>query len=247
MSHVLVDGATLPLPVPVVRAAVHWAPDASGAGGAFDVPDVDASALLLGAAGRVRSEEDFVFYNQPHHPSGLVRRLPKQRKQTGFMDAVEVRLARLDPTVLRLVLAVSTDGAPLSAAGVLQLTLWDTTAGTALAVLPLTVESPTDNALVCGELARAAAGWEFRATRRGFPHGLPELAAAYGITASTPSAPPAAGGRPGAGPAQRATPPRGGAADASGTRPAGYPYAYPQPDPAFTLPPQGPQFLPPRR
>jgi stress response protein SCP2 len=244
MNHVLVDGATVPVPVPVVRAAVHWTPDGGGRAGA---PDVDASVLLLGAAGRVRSEDDFVFYNHPHHPSGLVRRLPKQREQSGFMDAVEVRLTRLDRSVLRLVVAISTDGPPLRAAGMLQLTLWDTTGGAALAVLPLTVESPTDNALVCGELARGAAGWDFRATRRGFPRGLPELAAAYGVTATPPAgtAPAPASPPAGTAPPAPASPPVGTAPPAGTppqTRPSGY--AYPQPDPGFTLPPQGPQFLP---
>lgn len=227
MNHVLVEGAAVPLPVPVVRAAVHWTPEAGARAG---TPDVDASVLLLGAAGRVRSEEDFVFYNQPHHPSGLVRRLPKQREQTGFMDAVKVRLARLDPTVLRLVVAVSTDGAPLASAGVLQLTLWDTTGGGALAVLPLRAQAPTDSALVCGELARSTAGWSFHATRRGFPHGLPQLAAAYGVTATPPS-----GTAPG--PARPAA--TSGPVPVSGATPA---YPYPQPDPGFVLPPQGPQF-----
>lgn len=186
MNHMLAAGASVPLPVPVVRAAVHWT-----TGGSGSAPDVDASALLLGAAGRVRSEEDFVFYNQPHHPSGLVRRLPKQREQSGFMDALEARLPGMDPSVLRLVLAVSTDGPPLATAGALQLTLWDTAGNSALAVLPLTAPSAADNALVCGELVRAPGGWEFHAVRRGFRHGLPELAAAYGIPApATPPTPP---------------------------------------------------------
>lgn len=226
MNHVLADGAAIPVPVPVVRAAVHWTPEGGGRSG---VPDVDASMLLLGAGGRVRTEDDFVFYNQPHHPSGLVRRLPKQREQAGFMDAVEARLDRLEHGVHRLVVAVSTDGPPLTAAGVLQLTLWDTTGGTALAVLPLTVESPTDNALVCGELVRGTTGWAFHAVRRGFPGGLPQLAAAYGVTATPPTGTTPVG-----------TPP-------AGTAPQPSAYPYPQPDPDFALPPQGPQFQPGHR
>ena len=73
---------------------------APGAG----VPDVDASALLLAAGGRVRSDEDFVFYNQPRHPSGLVRRLPKKRVAGGLTDTVEADLAALDPSVDRVVI-----------------------------------------------------------------------------------------------------------------------------------------------
>ena len=36
-------------------------------------PTVDASALLLGGDGKVRSDADFVFYGQPQHPSGSVK------------------------------------------------------------------------------------------------------------------------------------------------------------------------------
>lgn len=72
MTHAMLKGSNVPLDTAAVRAVLRWTP---GSG----VPDVDASALLLGPSGRVRSDEDFVFYNQPRHPSGLVRRLPKKR------------------------------------------------------------------------------------------------------------------------------------------------------------------------
>jgi stress response protein SCP2 len=53
-------GSNLPVEAPVVRVELAWAP---GPG----VPDIDASALLLTTAGRVRDDGDFVFYNQPRH------------------------------------------------------------------------------------------------------------------------------------------------------------------------------------
>ena len=45
------------------------------------IPDVDASALLLRDDGRVSSDDDFVFYNQPQHPSGAVRHAGKSGTQ----------------------------------------------------------------------------------------------------------------------------------------------------------------------
>ncbi|WP_286157738.1 TerD family protein, partial [Streptomyces griseus] len=56
MTHTMLKGSNVPVDAAAVRAVLRWTP---GAG----VPDVDASALLLGASGRVRSDEDFVFYN----------------------------------------------------------------------------------------------------------------------------------------------------------------------------------------
>lgn len=61
MTHAMLKGSNVPLEATTVRAVLRWTP---GPG----VPDVDASALLLGPDGRVRSDEDFVFYNQPRHP-----------------------------------------------------------------------------------------------------------------------------------------------------------------------------------
>jgi tellurite resistance protein TerA len=58
-------GANTAVPVPSVRVELGWQ---SGPG----VPDADASALLLAETGRVRSDDDFVFYNQPAHASGAV-------------------------------------------------------------------------------------------------------------------------------------------------------------------------------
>ncbi len=66
-----------------VRAELSWT---GGAG----VPDVDGSALLLQESGRVAADDDFVFYNQPRHPSGAVRHAGK----SGTRDTVEVDLAR---------------------------------------------------------------------------------------------------------------------------------------------------------
>ena len=81
MTHAMLKGSNVPLKATTVRAVLRWTP---GQG----VPDVDASALLLGPDGRVRSDEDFVFYNQPRHPSGLVRHLPKTRLSDALTDSL---------------------------------------------------------------------------------------------------------------------------------------------------------------
>ncbi|WP_326599254.1 TerD family protein [Streptomyces sp. NBC_01803] len=217
MTRALEKGATIHLPFGVLRVVLRWTPIGRGSGPA--VPDLDLSALLVDAGGRVRSEGDFIFYNQPRHPTGLVRRLPKRRDAEGLRDTVEAELTRLDATVRRVVLAVSADGDFRAAASRPRLALHDAAAadGAPLAVLPL-APLRRETALVGGELVRVAGnGWEFRASGGGYPGGLIALAADFGITAAN----------------RRAPDPR---------RPPAY--GYPQPDPAFTLPPQGPQFLP---
>jgi len=177
MTHAMVKGSNVPLDAMAVRAVLRWTP---GAG----VPDVDASALLLGADGRVRSDEDFVFYNQPRHPSGLVRRLPKRSVPEGLMDSVEADLNALDPSVDQVIIAASSDGATFAQVHDLRILLYDT-AGSGeepLAVFDVRPETGEETAIICGELYRRGDGWKFRAVAQGYPTGLVGLATAFGIS-----------------------------------------------------------------
>ncbi|MEV8347230.1 TerD family protein [Streptomyces niveus] len=177
MTHAMVKGSNVPLNAMAVRAVLRWTP---GAG----VPDVDASALLLGPEGRVRSDEDFVFYNQPRHPSGLVRRLPKKQVPEGLTDTVEADLAALDPSVDQVVLAASSDGASFQHVHDLRVLLYDAgqADGDPLAVFDVRPETGEETAIICGELYRRGNHWKFRAVGQGYPTGLIGLATAFGIS-----------------------------------------------------------------
>ncbi|MCQ4082096.1 TerD family protein [Streptomyces sp. RB6PN25] len=254
MTHAMVKGANLPVEAESVRAVLSWSP---GTG----VPDVDVSALLLTADGRVRSDDDFVFYNQPRHPSGLVVHRPKRRDGRTLTDSVEVGLAALEPSVDRVVIAASTDGGPFGRVPDLKLLLHDASpAGQdsePVAMFVITPDTGAVTALICGELYRRGDGWRFRAVGQGYASGLAGLATEFGITVDDAGEPPAVP-QTAAADAHRAGPPPAAAA----AQPGGYGYpphpaygyaqqAWPQPasvppaptQPAFTLPPQGPQFL----
>lgn len=279
MTHAMLKGSNVPLDATAVRAVLRWTP---GAG----VPDVDASALLLGASGRVRSDEDFVFYNQPRHPSGLVRRLPKRSVSEGLTDTIEADLAALDASVDQVVISASSDGAAFERVTDLRILLYDAASadGDPLAVFDVRAETGEETAIICGELYRRGEGWKFRAVGQGYPTGLVGLATAFGISVDETATEPAPGPDQASAPAVPAPPfpPAPGLApDSQATvqhqqpaygypQPAGqhsappqpaygYPqpaaappaYGYPQPaaaaahapDPNFTLPPQGPQFV----
>ncbi|WP_326792243.1 TerD family protein [Streptomyces sp. NBC_00841] len=177
MTHAMLKGSNVPLDAMAVRAVLRWTP---GAG----VPDVDASALLLGAGGRVRSDEDFVFYNQPRHPSGLVRRLPKRSVAEGLTDTIEADLGALDPSVEQVVIAASSDGAAFQQVRDLRILLYDAASagGDPLAVFDVRPETGEETAIICGELYRRGDGWKFRAVGQGYPTGLVGLATAFGIS-----------------------------------------------------------------
>ncbi|MFD0355869.1 VWA domain-containing protein [Streptomyces sp. NPDC127110] len=184
-------GANLPVAAPSVRAVLGWSP---GPG----VPDVDASALLLAGTGRVRSDGDFVFYNQPRHASGAVRHLGKRPGA----DTLDVDLAALEGDVERVVLCASADGGTFGRVPGLHLCLLDAVSGAELARFDM--EAGPETAFVSGELYRRAGAWKFRAVGQGYASGLAGLATDYGITvddAPTPAAVPAPAPPPAAAPA----------------------------------------------
>ncbi|MER7619942.1 TerD family protein [Streptomyces sp. NPDC126503] len=178
MTHAMLKGSNVPLDTAAVRAVLRWTP---GPG----VPDVDASALLLGPDGRVRSDEDFVFYNQPRHPSGFVRRLPKKRVAEGLTDTVEADLGGLDPSVDRVVVAASSDGGTFRSVSDLRILIYDALGGAEgepLALFDVTAETGEETAVICGELYRRGEGWKFRAVGQGYLTGLVGLATDFGIS-----------------------------------------------------------------
>ncbi|MFF3558581.1 TerD family protein [Streptomyces sp. NPDC002574] len=179
MTQAMVKGSNIPVPASGVRAVLRWSP---GAG----IPDVDASALLVGTDGRVRSDEDFVFYNQPRHPAGVARHLPKRSEPAGLTDAVEVDLSALDASVERVVIAASSDGGPFALVSDLRVLLYDVAAtagseGEPLAFFDVVPDTGDESALICGELYRRSGGWKFRALGQGYVSGLEGLATEFGI------------------------------------------------------------------
>ncbi|MFD8419172.1 VWA domain-containing protein [Streptomyces sp. NPDC059466] len=182
-------GANLPVAVGAVRAVLVW----TGGAGA---PDADASALLLGADGRVRGDGDFVFYNQPRHVSGAVRHLGKRRDAGVTTDTVEVDLRSLEPGIERVVLGASADGGTFGQLSGLTLRLLD--AGTQREFARFEMEATTETAFIGGELYRRGGQWKFRAIGQGYASGLAGLATDFGISVdeepglatSAPVAPP---------------------------------------------------------
>ncbi|MBB5933183.1 TerD family protein [Streptomyces zagrosensis] len=235
MTHAMSKGSNIPLEATAVRAVLRWTPGP-------DVPDVDASALLLAGDGHVRSDEDFVFYNQPRHPSGLVRHLPKKRLTEGLTDTIEADLAPLDAGVNRVVLAASADGGPFGRVRDLSLRLYDASAadGTEpIAVFDVTAETGEETALICGELYRRGERWKFRALGQGYDSGLVGLATEFGISVDEAEAPPAAPPAPQPAPHSTDTPGHTGA-----TIPAGPSYATGAPGPTGAPAPGGPTAAP---
>ncbi|WP_432198129.1 TerD family protein [Streptomyces sp. bgisy027] len=183
-------GSNVPVPTTALRVELGWR---SGPG----VPDADASALLL-VGGKVRSDADFVFYNQPAHSSGAVRHEGKRDTGGQVTDSLHVDLARVEPAIETVILAASSDGGSFGQVPGLYIEVKDAAQGTVVARFDST-GADVETAFVLGEFYRRQGAWKFRAVGQGYGSGLEGLATDYGITVdepqqtaptTTPAAPP---------------------------------------------------------
>ncbi|MFI7299598.1 TerD family protein [Streptomyces sp. NPDC050121] len=170
-------GSNAPVPTTALRVELGWR---SGPG----VPDADASALLL-VGGKVRSDADFVFYNQPAHSSGAVCHEGKRDAAGRVTDTLLVDLARVEPTMETVVLAASTDGGSFGRVPDLYIEVRDAAAGTVVARFDSS-GATVETAFVLGEFYRRQGAWKFRAVGQGYDSGLEGLATDFGITVDEP-------------------------------------------------------------
>jgi len=179
-------GSNTPVPATALRVELGWS---TGPG----VPDADSSALLL-VGGKVRSDGDFVFYNQPAHSSGAVRHEGKRNAGGQVTDTLLVDLARVEPAIETIVLAASADGGAFGQVPGLYIEVKDAARGTSVARFDST-GATVETAFVLGEFYRRQGAWKFRAVGQGYSSGLEGLATDFGITVDEPqqaaAAPPA--------------------------------------------------------
>ncbi|SPF05186.1 TerD family protein [Streptomyces sp. MA5143a] len=233
MTHAMLKGSNVPVEATAVRAVLRWAP---GQG----APEVDASALLLGPDGRVRSDEDFVFYNQPRHPSGKVWRLGKKRVADGLTDTIQTDLAGVESAVGQILLVASADDVTFDHVRSLRILLYDATVSDAepLAYFDIKPETGEETALICGELYRRGGGWKFRALGEGYTNGLQGLATDFGISVDESEAAAAA--------ANQTSTTQAPAPEVSAPLPPEQPTTGVPSQPAYGYPPAAPTQQPPQ-
>jgi stress response protein SCP2 len=142
--------------------------------------DADVSVLLLDANGKVRSDADFYFYNNPVAVDGSVQLLGKTPTESGSEDRISFDLSVVPPDVSRIVVAASRYGAAcFGELEDLRLTLAD---GSGENLLRFAVDDPGSvSAIIFGELYRRMEEWKFRAVGQGYDTGLAGLATDFGV------------------------------------------------------------------
>lgn len=142
--------------------------------------DADVSVLLLDAGGKVRSDGDFYFYNNPVAADGSVQLLGKTPTEDGNEDRICFDLTAVPPQVERIVVAASRyGGARFGELENVRVRLADAAGESLLRFTIADVDAVS--AIIFGELYRRGEEWKFRAVGQGYDSGLAGLATDFGV------------------------------------------------------------------
>lgn len=150
--------------------------------------DLDASAFILAGNDKVRSDADFIFYNQLKSPDGTVEHTGDNRTGAGEGDdeAVKIDLARMAPDVAKVAFTVTIYDADSRKQnfGMVKnafIRIVNDETGREVVRYDLSEDASTETAMVFGEVYRHGSEWKFRAVGQGYAGGLKALAQNYGI------------------------------------------------------------------
>ena len=150
--------------------------------------DLDASALVLGANGKVRSGADFIFYNQARSADGTVVHAGDNLTGQGEGDdeQINIKLAAMAPDVDKIAFAVTIHEAEQRSQTFGQvrnsfIRVVNAADNVEIARYDLTEDASIETGMVFGEVYRNGPEWKFRAVGQGYPNGLAGIATDYGV------------------------------------------------------------------
>jgi len=168
-----------------ILVGLGWDPRATD-GAEFDL---DASAFLLGANGKVRSDADFIFYNQLKSADGSIEHTGDNRTGEGEGDdeLLKVDLDRVPADVEKIVFTVTIHEADARKQNFGQVSnafirIVNEQSNAEVVRYDLAEDASTETAMIFAELYRNSGEWKFRAIGQGFKGGLKALANSYGLS-----------------------------------------------------------------
>ncbi|MFC9182625.1 TerD family protein [Streptomyces globisporus] len=145
---------------------------------------LDVSGLLLTADGKVRSDDDFIFYNQPSGPGVTYR-----AGGGSAPDAIVVDTTAVPPGIEKIVVTASPDAAGQTFQGIEPTaTVRNADDGSALATFT-PPQLGAETALVVIEIYLRNGAWKARAVGQGYANGLAGIATDFGVSVEEPAAP----------------------------------------------------------
>lgn len=153
--------------------------------------DLDASLFMLGDNGKVRSDEDFIYYRQLASKCGSVNHTGDNRTGAGDGDdeSIKVDLTRVPADVKKLLVTVTIHDAEARAQNFGQVAnafirIVNDESQVEIVRYDLGEDYSTETAMVFGEIYRNGAEWKFRAVGQGYGGGLLAMCQQYGVNAS---------------------------------------------------------------
>ena len=150
--------------------------------------DLDAAAFLTGKDGKVTSDADFVFYNNPKHASGSVIHAGDNRTGAGEGDdeIIRVDLAKVPASIDKIAFTVTIHEADARKQNFGQVSnafirVADEAKGVDLIRYDLGEDFSIETAVVVAELYRQGSEWKFNAIGSGFKGGLRALCLNFGV------------------------------------------------------------------
>jgi tellurium resistance protein TerD len=151
--------------------------------------DLDASIYMLKEDGKVRSDADFIFYNNKTSVDGSVVHQGDNKTGEGEGDdeAAKIDLSKVPADIKRIVFAVTIHDGEANGQnfGMVQnasIRVANEAGGAELARYDLSEDSATETAMIFGEVYRHGDEWKFKAVGQGFAGGLGPLATSMGVS-----------------------------------------------------------------
>ena len=151
--------------------------------------DLDASAFMVNASGKVRTESDFIFYNQKESVCKSVVHTGDNRTGEGDGDdeSLSVNLPKVPADVEKIVFVVTIHDAEarkqnFGQVGGAFIRIVNQAGGAELVRFDLAEDAATETAMVFAELYRNSGEWKFRAVGQGYAGGLKAMGGMYGIS-----------------------------------------------------------------
>lgn len=155
--------------------------------------DLDASAFMLGANGKVRKDEDFIFYGNLESSDGSVRHMGDNLTGEGDGDdeVILIDFTKIPPDIQKIAITVTIYDAPVrnqnfgqvsnAYVRVARIANESDTIGTEVLKFDLAEEFSIETALVVCEIYRHNGEWKFNAVGSGYQGGLEALCKSFGV------------------------------------------------------------------
>jgi tellurium resistance protein TerD len=150
--------------------------------------DLDASAIAVGADGKVLSDKHFIFFNNLVSPDGSIKHLGDNTTGAGDGDDEQVSVtltgvpAECDKIVFLVSIYEATErGHSFGQVSNAFIRVVNQADSVELARYDLSEDASTETAMLFGELYRNGADWKFRAVGQGYATGLAGIASDFGV------------------------------------------------------------------